>query len=186
MRLQQITINRSRLDQALIIYYQHDDSPRNGFNYHGSTCEAIFAESSFGERHHIPLGLEILEGVEHSHHVTKGLELLGDNLVKMPSVMSDNAAKDIGAAIFLAKADMVALLRTHEDAFSAAEIEVMETNFVDTCVTHGGDLASKKHFTAMENVLKDVFVQYNAATLIYCSALLPSELFEDIWQMSRY
>ena len=160
------TINRSRLDQALIIYYQHDDSPRNGFNYHGSTCEAIFAEGSSRERHHIPLGLEILEGGEHRHHVTKGLELLGGNLVKMPSVMSDNAAKDVGAAMFLAKADMVALIRTHEDVFSAAEIEVMETNFVDTCITHGGDLASKKHFTAMEHVVKDVFVLYNAATLL--------------------
>ncbi len=160
------TINRSRLDQACIIYYQHDDSPRNRFNYHGSTCEAIFAEGSIAERHHIPLGLEILEGGEHRHHVTKGLELLGGNLVKMPSVMSDNAATDIGAAMFVAKAEMVALLRTHEDAFTAVEVEVMETNFLNTCITHGGDLASKKHFTAMEHVVKDVFVQYNAAILL--------------------
>jgi hypothetical protein len=46
---------------------------------------------------------------------------------------------------------MVALLRTHEDAFSAAEIEVMETNVVDTCITYGGDLAGKKHIAFYRN-----------------------------------
>ena len=37
-------VNRSRLDEALIIHYKHDDSPRNGHSYHGGNSEAIFED----------------------------------------------------------------------------------------------------------------------------------------------
>ena len=84
----------------------------------------------------------------------------------MTSVMSDNAAKDVGTELFLKKGEMVALLRTHEDRFSPEEIEIMSCQFVDTCITHGGDLASKKHYSMMYTSLKDVIVMYNAATLL--------------------
>jgi hypothetical protein len=42
----------------------------------------------------------------------------------------------------------------------------MSTNFADTCITHCGDLASKKHHDAMEGCLHSVIIKYNAATLI--------------------
>ena len=53
-------LNRSRLDEALIIYYKHGDSPRNGYNYHGMHSEAVFEEGDERTQEHIPLGLEIL------------------------------------------------------------------------------------------------------------------------------
>ncbi len=80
--------------------------------------------------------------------------------------MSDNAAKDVGVKIFAHKAAVVKLLKTHEDKFSEEELEIMSTNFVDTCITHCGDLASKKHHDAMEGSLHSAIVKYNAATLI--------------------
>ncbi len=54
------TINRSRLDQALIIFYAHDGSPRNGYSYHGMACKAVFLEGSERKAENVPLGLEIL------------------------------------------------------------------------------------------------------------------------------
>jgi hypothetical protein len=78
------------------------------------------------------------------------VEILGQKLLKVPAVMSDNAAKDVGDKIFVKKAEeMVALLRNHEDAFTIEELEIMSTNFVDNCITHGGGLASKRHYNSM-------------------------------------
>ena len=57
-------VNRSRLDEALIIYYKHDDSPRNGFSYHGANSEGIFVEDGERTKHHIPLVLEVLPNGE--------------------------------------------------------------------------------------------------------------------------
>ena len=96
----------------------------------------------------------------------KGVELLGDNLAKVPAIMSDNAAKDVAAKMFVEKKRLVALLKTHEDDFTDEELEVMATNFVDTCITHTGDLASKKHHTMMENAINEVIISYNAATML--------------------
>ncbi len=78
--------------------------------------------------------------------------------MKVPAVMSDNAAKDVGDKIFVKKAEMVALLRNHEDTFTAEEIEIMSTNFVDNCITHGGDLASKRHYNSMAVSMKDAVI----------------------------
>ncbi len=50
--------------------------------------------------------------------------------------------------------------------FTDAQLEVMSTTFVDTCITHGGDLASKKHFSEICAVMADVIINYNAATII--------------------
>ncbi len=86
--------------------------------------------------------------------------------MKVPAVMSDNAAMDVGDKIFVKKAEMVALLRNHEDTFTAEEIEIMSTNFVDNCITHGGDLASKRHYNSMAGSMKDAIIFFNAATLL--------------------
>ena len=46
------------------------------------------------------------------------------------------------------------------------QMEIMSTNFVDTCITHGGDLASKKHFSEICNAMKDIIIFYNCATIV--------------------
>jgi hypothetical protein len=102
----------------------------------------------------------------HQHQADKAVLILGEQLLKVPAVMSDNAAKDVGAKIFTKKAEMVALLRNHEDTFTAEEMEIMSTNFVDNCITHGGDLASKRHYTSMALSMKDAIIIFNAATLL--------------------
>jgi hypothetical protein len=162
-------LNRSRLDEALIIYYKLDDSPRNKYNYHGMNSECLFEDDTDGGKrvtYHVPLGLEILKTGEHQPMADKASAVLDTNIVKVPAVMSDNAAKDVGVKIFAHKAAVVKLLKTHEDMFSEEELEIMSTNFVDTCITHCGDLASKKHHDAMEGSLHSAIVKYNAATLI--------------------
>jgi hypothetical protein len=35
-------LNRNRLDEALIIYYKLDDSPRKKYNGHGMNSESVF------------------------------------------------------------------------------------------------------------------------------------------------
>ena len=73
-----------------------------------------------------------------------GVSILGDNLTKVVSTMADNAAKDVGEKIFSVKKEFVATLMGGEVTYTDEELEIMTTNFVDTCITHGGDLASKK------------------------------------------
>ena len=43
----------------------------------------------------------------------------------------------------------------------------MTTNFVDTCITHAGDLASKTHFNETAAAMTPVIIHYNAATMIH-------------------
>jgi hypothetical protein len=69
-------VNRSRLDEALIIYYKHDDSPRNGYSYHGANSEAVFEDGNgVRTKQHIPLALETLSNGEHAlptpHHTSR-------------------------------------------------------------------------------------------------------------------
>ena len=91
------------MDDACCIFYKYDDSPRNGYNYHGMTCEASFELEDGGKNQcHIPLGLEILENGCHQPQADKAVEILGANLTKVPSTMADNAAKDVGDKIFQA------------------------------------------------------------------------------------
>ena len=161
------TVNRSRLDEAAIIFYMYDDSPRNGYNYHGMNSEVIFkGDDGSTEKHDIPLGLEVLPDGKHIHQVQAGVKVLGKNIVKVPSTMSDNAARDVGSAIFSHKEVAVELLKAQMTNFSDEELEVMSTNFVDTCITHCGDLASKKHFGSIAKGLEKVVIIYNCATLI--------------------
>ena len=164
------TVNRSRLDDASIIFYMHDDSPRNGYNYHGMTCAAVFPQTD-GDgvahvQHHVPLGLEILANGAHQPQADKGVEVLGSNLPKMVSTMADNAAKDVGDKMCTAKEIAVAALMGEGHNFTDAQLEVMSTTFVDTCITHGGDLVSKMHFKEICTVMAAVIINYNAATII--------------------
>ena len=85
----------------------------------------------------------------HQTMADKGAEILGDNIAKVPAIMSDNAAKDVADKMFIIKDRVVQLLKTYEDDFTDEQLEVMATKFVDTCITHTGDLASKKHHNAM-------------------------------------
>jgi hypothetical protein len=131
--------------------------------------ESVFIDDTKGgerTKYHVPLGLEILRTGEHQLMAEKASAVLGDNIAKVPAVMTDNAAKDVGVKMFAYKADIVRILKTHEDNFTEEELEIMSAHFVDTCITHCGDLASKKHHDAMEGCLRSVIVIYNAATLI--------------------
>jgi hypothetical protein len=159
-------LNRSRLDEALIIHYKHDDSPRNGLSYHGMHSECVFEDDGDRFQEHVPLGLELLADGKHQHQADKGVETLGENMPKMPAVMSDNAATDVATKMHVEKVKVCAILRDQDDDFTEEQLEVMATNFVDACITHGGDLASTKHHNAMEAAIKDVIISYNCATLI--------------------
>ena len=165
-------LNRSRLEDARIIYYKHDDSPRNGFSYHGMHSECVFEDGSGRHQEHVPLGLELLEHGGHQLRADKGAEVLGDNISKIPAVMADNAAADVAEKLFETKDEVCARLKESNNDFTEEELEVMTTNFVNTCVTHGGDLASKRHHAAMEAEIKDVIVMYNCATLLQKAAAL--------------
>ena len=109
----------------------------------------------------------------HQTMADKGAEILWDNIAKVPAIMSDNAAKDVADKMFIIKDRVVQLLKTYEDDFTDEQLEVMATKFVDTCITHTGDLASKKHHNAMEACMKEVIIEYNAATMLQrCGALM--------------
>ena len=160
-------VNRSRLQEAAIIFYKYDDSPRNGYNYHGMNCEAVFVDpDGTREQEHVPIGLEVLPNGGHKLQAQKAVQVLGDNIVKVAATMADNAAKDVGVKIFVAKDIAVDLLKAGDENLSDEQLEVMATNFVDTCITHGGDLASKVHFAVICNALKAVIVSFNAAAII--------------------
>lgn len=164
-------MNRSRLQEAAVIFYKYDDSPRNGYNYHGMNCEAVFVdEDGKREQRHIPLGLEVLPNGGHDLQAELAVKVLGENIVKVPSTMADNAAKDVGDKIFVAKEIAVDLMKAGDEKLSDDQLEVMATNFVDTCITHGGDLASKKQFAAISGALKSVIIKFNAAAIIQHAA----------------
>ena len=118
------SVNRSRLDEACIIYYKYDDSPRNGYNYHGMTCEAVFKEvDGDSVQCHIPLGLEILANGCHQPQADMAVSVLGGNLPKVVSTMADNAAADVGEKIFAVKEEAIATLMGGEVNFTEQQLE---------------------------------------------------------------
>ena len=130
-------------------------------------CEAVFVDpDGTREQEHVPIGLEALPNGGHKLQAQVAVQVLGDNIVKVAATMADNAAKDVGVKIFVAKDIAVDLLKAGDENLSDEQLEVMATNFVDTCITHGGDLASKKHFAVICNALKAVIISFNAAALI--------------------
>ena len=135
------------------------------------TCEAVFKEvDGDSVQCHIPLGLEILANGCHQPQADMAVSVLGGNLPKVVSTMADNAAADVGEKIFAVKEEAIATLMGGEVNFTEQQLEIMTTNFVDTCITHGGDLASKKHFTETCAAMTSVIVHYNAATIIQGAA----------------
>ena len=70
----------------------------------------------------------------------------------------------------MAKTEAVATLMGREATFTEEQMEIMTTNFVDTCITHAGDLASKTHFTETAAAMTSVIIHYNAATMIQGAA----------------
>jgi hypothetical protein len=102
-------MNRNRLDEALIIYYKLDDSPRNKYNYHGMNSECIFVDDSDGGKR---TTYHVLKTGEHQPMAEKASTVLGTNIVKVPVVMTDNAAKDVGVKLFAQKA---AVIRQHPE-----------------------------------------------------------------------
>ena len=164
-------VNRSRLQEAAIIFYKYDDSPRNGYNYHGMNCEAVFVNDDGTRRQeHVPIGLEMLPNGGHNLQAEAAVDVLGENIVKVAATMADNAAKDVGDKIFVAKDIAVDLMKAGDENLTEEQLEVMATNFVDTCITHGGDLASKKHFAAISDALNAVIITFNAAAMIQHAA----------------
>ena len=160
-------VNRSRLQEAAIIFYKYDDSPRNGYNYHGMNSEAVFVGADgTRQQEHVPIGLEVLPNGRHDLQAEAAVDVLGENIVKVAATMADNAAKDVGDKIFVAKDIAVDLMKAGDENLTEEQLEVMATNFVDTCITHGGDLASKKHFAAISDALNSVIITFNAAAII--------------------
>ena len=159
------SVNRTALDTAVAIYYHHDDSPRQGYSWHGSSARAIYKDedgSSIVRK--VPLAISLLEDGCHTTMAEKGVEILGENLCKMCLVMSDAAALDVARHMYTAKKDMVDQIDKAQH--TPEQIEVFETEFVAQCINHGGDNASKKNYAAMAAAMKLLVIKYNCATLL--------------------
>jgi hypothetical protein len=160
-----VNVNRSRLDLAIAIYYHHDDSPRGGYSWHGSTSVCTFKDDDghvFKE--HIPLGVEVLSNGKHGTMAAEGVSIMGANLRKMCLVMSDAAALDVARMMYDEKDALVQELAGV--AWSKVDKEINETNFVAQCINHGGDNASKDHFKGVQKEMLRLIIKYNCATLI--------------------
>jgi hypothetical protein len=101
-------VNRSRLDLAVAIYYHHDDSPRGGYSWHGSTSVCTFKDADgHMYKEHIPLGIEVLPNGKHANMAAEGVSIMGPNLRKMCLVMSDAAALDVARMMYDSKDELV-------------------------------------------------------------------------------
>jgi hypothetical protein len=80
--------------------------------------------------------------------------VLGENVVKVAAKMADNAAKDVGDEAFVAKDIAVDLMKAGDENLTEEQLEVMATNFVDACTTHGGGYRLQETFRRHQRRLK--------------------------------
>jgi hypothetical protein len=125
--------------------------------------ECVFVDDPDGGKrttYHVLIGLEVFKTGEHQPMAEKASAVLGTNIVKVPAVMTDNAAKDV-VKNKLPRRLLSSTFLNHTKIFLLKKNLrlCMSTNFVDTCITHCGDLASKKHHDAMQGCLHSVIVK---------------------------
>ena len=91
------------------IFYHHDDSPRGGYSWHGSSAQATFKDASGSYfKQKVPLGIEVLADGKHKTMAEEGAKILGPNILKMCMVMSDGAALDVAKHMYGVKKELLA------------------------------------------------------------------------------